>query len=395
MYTEKTRQAATLRLVIAVSVWLVIGALPLATTQSHAQSCDDPFSDEGSLNFNPRGWSTDFCHHTVPYGEIQSGGPPRDGIPPIDNPTFVSVAEADGWINEKEPVISLRVGEEVRAYPLQILTWHEIVNDTVGEMPVAVTFCPLCYAAIVFVRPEIEGEQLTFGTTGNLRHSDLIMWDRETESWWQQFSGKAIVGSLTGTSLESVPAPLVSWKEFRERHPDASVLSKETGHARRYGENPYVGYDDASKPPWLFEGPVGKALRPMERVLGVEVGDDAKAYRLRDLQEAKVIGDTVSKTPVSIFWTEEAVSALDKRIISDSKRIGSVGVFESRLDGRVLTFESSGKGRFRDHETGSLWNIFGESTKGPHVGRTLTPLVHHNTFWFVWSTFRGDSPLYD
>jgi hypothetical protein len=356
-----------------------------------AQSCDDPFAGE-TVQFTTRGWTTDFCKHSVPYGEFKSGGPPRDGIPPLDNPMFVSVSEADEWIEDREPVVSLEIGGRVRAYPLQILTWHEIVNDELSGTPVAVTFCPLCYAAIVFERPEQGGRHLTFGTTGNLRHSDLVMWDRQTESWWQQFSGEAVVGSLMGMKLTSIPAPLVSWGEFRDRYPEAEVLSRETGYARPYGQNPYVGYDDASEPPWLYDGPVDETLRPMERVIGIEVGETVAAYRLDDVRKAKFIQTELDGTPVGIFWTKHAASALDRKEIGDSKRIGSVGVYATELDGATMTFDER-DGFFVDAQSGSTWNIFGEAVAGPMTGRRLEPVVHHNTFWFVWGVFKGPETL--
>jgi hypothetical protein len=128
------------------------------------------------------GWHTDFSRHTVPLQEVDSGGPPRDGIPPIDHPKFETVTQGDGWLKPQEPVIALSLGGETRVYPLQILIWHEIVNDVVGGVPVLVSFCPLCNTAIAFDR-RLDGRVLDFGTTGNLRRSDLAMWDRQTESW--------------------------------------------------------------------------------------------------------------------------------------------------------------------------------------------------------------------
>ncbi|MFQ5799057.1 MAG: DUF3179 domain-containing (seleno)protein, partial [Bacteroidota bacterium] len=162
---------------------------------------------------------TDFTKSSVDLDEIMSGGPPKDGIPPIDKPLFVSFDEADSWLAAVEPVIGLDIDGEARAYPLQILTWHEIVNDIIADTPVSVTFCPLCNAAIAFDRRvEHEGKMLVldFGTTGKLRKSDLVMYDRQTESWWQQFTGEAIVGELTGTELTLLAAPLISYKQFRE-----------------------------------------------------------------------------------------------------------------------------------------------------------------------------------
>jgi hypothetical protein len=192
-------------------------------------------------------WETDFSKQLVPLDEFQSGGPPKDGIPAIDAPRYTRASEVD-FLEDREPVIELTVEGESRAYPLQILTWHEIVNARFGDTPVAVTFCPLCNTAIAFDR-RVDGDALDFGTTGKLRDSDLVMYDRQTESWWQQFGGEALVGELAGKELRQLPARIVSWREFRSMHPSSLVLNRDTGFVRDYGTNPYAGYDDADSPP--------------------------------------------------------------------------------------------------------------------------------------------------
>jgi hypothetical protein len=181
---------------------------------------------------------TDFSKHSVPYSEILSGGPPKDGIPSIDAPKFQSTREADEWLSDREPVVFVQVGDDARAYPIQILIWHEIVNDTVGGEPLLVTFCPLCNTAIAFKRT-FDGTVLDFGTTGRLRYSNLIMYDRQTETWWQQATGDAITGEYTGAQLEFYPASMISWADFKALYPDGKVLSRDTGHVRNYGRNPY------------------------------------------------------------------------------------------------------------------------------------------------------------
>jgi len=193
-------------------------------------------------------WRTEFSQHTVPLEEIVPGGPSKDGIPAIDNPRFVTTAEADRWLEGREPVVVVTEGSEAKAYPLQILIWHEIVNDQAGGRPVAVTYCPLCNTALAFDR-RLDGEILDFGTTGRLRHSDLVMYDRQTESWWQQATGEGIVGRHAGRRLGFLSAPLVSWRQFQTAYPRGRVLSRETGFDRPYGSNPYVRYDDPGGSP--------------------------------------------------------------------------------------------------------------------------------------------------
>lgn len=227
------------------------------------------------ISFSKSGWKTNFSRHSIPLSEIIPGGPPRDGIPPIDKPHFVSLTEGDSFLKDTEPVIVFEHRGDARAYPLQILIWHEIVNDTVGGLPVAITFCPLCNTAIAFDR-RLEGQVLDFGTTGNLRHSDLVMWDRQTESWWQQITGEAIVGELTSKRLTLLPAAIVSWRDFRATYPQGQVLSRRTGYDRPYGTNPYVGYDDINDSPFLFKGRPDRRLPPMERVVTVEINGGNK-----------------------------------------------------------------------------------------------------------------------
>jgi hypothetical protein len=222
------------------------------------------------------GWMTDFARHTVPLREFQAGGPGKDGIPALTRPRFVRAGRVE-FLRPYEPVVELVVGSEARAYPLQILIWHEIVDDVVDGRPVAVTFCPLCNTAIAFDR-RVGGHTLTFGTTGNLRNSDLVMYDRQTESWWQQFDGEGIVGRFAGTRLRELPARIVAWREFRHDHPHGLVLSRDTGYARPYGANPYRGYDDASSPPFFpAKNAHDHRLAPKERVVYIARGGGAVA----------------------------------------------------------------------------------------------------------------------
>ena len=365
----------------------------LAATEHEAAACEDPFGDTIPA-FRTDGWETNFCLHSISYDDIFSGGPPRDGIPPIDSPRFESVEFADQWIEDLEPVILLDHEGEVRAYPIQILTWHEIVNDQVGETPIAVTFCPLCNTALVFRRPTIEGEILTFGTSGNLRYSDLVMWDRQTESWWQQFTGEAIVGDLTGTKLDSLPVALISWVDIKSKYPDAQVLSIETGFQRSYGRNPYAGYDNINSQPFAFVGDLDAQLPAMARVVGISLEDgQGGAFSLDLLSENQVLNEKLGELPIVLFWKSGTASALDSSSIANGRDIGTTGVFSAQIDGQQLTFTASDDGLFLDQETGSTWDIFGDAIDGPMAGSSLVPIPHHDTFWFAWAAFVPDGEL--
>jgi hypothetical protein len=249
-----------------------------------------------------------------------------------------------------------------------------------------VTFCPLCNTAIVFDR-RLDGRVLDFGTTGNLRHSDLVMWDRQTESWWQQVTGEAIVGELTGRQLTMLPATIVSWEEFRGRFPGGRVLSRQTGFSRSYGTNPYAGYDRIDQPPFLFQGRPDGRLPPMERVVALEGGGEAVAYPYGLLRQRRVVADTVGGRPVVVFHQGGTTSALDASDIARSKDVGATGVFRPEVDGRPLTFEWR-EGGFVDRETGSRWSVTGLATAGPLAGKQLEPVVHAVPFWFAWAAFR-------
>ena len=366
---------------------------PAATTPSAAVEPDPNFQEElRSARISTRGWETDFSRHSVPYSEIFSGGVPRDGIPPLDDPKFTTPEQADQWLGDAEPVISFEINGDARAFPLQILTWHEVVNDGVGGVPVVVTFCPLCNSAIVFDRT-LDGVVHDFGVSGKLRNSDLIMWDRQTESWWQQFTGEAIVGELTGKKLTFLPASIISWSDFKAASPEGQVLSRDTGFNRPYGENPYVGYDRADNPPFLFQGDLDGRLQPKERVAAVTIGDEDAAFPFTILEKERVVHYTLEGQDLVVFFKPGTRSALDDLLIGDSDEVGATGVFEVNLDGQTLTFRAGGD-TFVDNETGSIWNILGEATEGPLAGKKLTPIVHANHFWFSWGAFKPNTKIY-
>ncbi|MEW6406538.1 MAG: DUF3179 domain-containing protein [Chloroflexota bacterium] len=337
-------------------------------------------------------FTTDFSKHSVPYSEILLGGPPKDGIPPIDAPQFIPVSEADEWLEDREPVVFVQVGDDARAYPIQILIWHEIVNDTVGDEPLIVSFCPLCNTAIAFKRTFNE-QVLDFGTTGRLRYSNLIMYDRQTETWWQQATGDAIAGEHTGAQLEFYPASMISWADFKNLYPDGTVLSRETGYSRDYGKNPYFGYDDINQTPFLYSGSTPDQLPPMARVLTVDLKDEAVAYPYDILSQAKIINDTVGGEAIVIFWTKGTVSALDTNNIPEGRDVGAAVAYSRLLDNQTLTFKFADD-KITDEQTKSEWNIFGQAISGELNGKQLTQVISINHFWFSWAAFRPETKVY-
>ena len=373
-------------------------ATPEATPDTDADDdsdvADSTGRDEEREPFWMRSWEdTDFDNRTVDLDEIRSGGVPPDGIPPIDEPQFIEQEEADEWLEDREPVIVMDIEGDVRAYPLQILTWHEIVNDEFGDMPVAVTFCPLCNSAVAFER-EVEGlGEVRLGVSGLLRNSDLIMWDDKTESFWQQITGEAIVGEMAGTQLTFLPSVIVSYGDFKENHPDGVVLSRDTGHNRAYGNNPYEGYDDIDSSPFMFNELPDDRLAAMERVLVLELNDEPIAYPFSRLEDHPVVHDEVGGEPVVVFWSEGTTSALDQTSIADSKDVGAAVAFNPVLDGEELTFVYE-DGEFRDEQTGSTWSMLGQATSGDLEGERLEEYISGQHFWFAWAAFQPDTEIW-
>ena len=337
------------------------------------------------------GWNTDWSKHSIEYHDLLSGGPPQDGIPPIDQPKFVENQLAAQWLKPNDPVIALEINGDARAYPLQILTWHEIVNDVVGEIPVTITFCPLCNSAIVFKRNH-QGITYDFGTSGLLRHSDLVMYDRQTESLWQQFTGEAIVGVMTGEQLMMIPSGLIGFEQFQAAYPAGKILSKETGYSREYGRNPYPGYDDIRNNPFLFRDPVDERLPAMARVVTVSDGKYHNAYPVELLEKLGVIHHQLGNQAVVIFHQDGVSSALDTTRIANGDDVGATGVFVPLVGKQELTFIKE-RG-FVDEQTGSHWNIVGQAILGPLKGKQLERLVHADQFWFSWGAFRPDTLIY-
>jgi len=297
---------------------LLLGMMLVACTANGA---------ENSINMNE--WpATDFSNSNIDLNEIISGGPGKDGIPAIDNPIFVALSSYEG-IDPHEPVIGVTIGNQSKAYPLRVMIWHEIVNDEIDGVPVAVTYCPLCNTSVVFDR-RLDDEVLDFGTTGYLRHSDLIMYDRQTESWWQQYGGTALIGDLSGENLHILPSRLESLEKFRERAPEGQVLIPNNPRARDYRANPYAGYDK-SPFPFMFKGKVPRGVPPMMRVIAV----DNVAVSLPLLMKER----TIQQSSFDITWEPGQRTALGNARIDRGEDVGNVIVTRNNEDiAHVVTF---------------------------------------------------------
>jgi len=319
----------------------------------------------------------------IDLSRVRSGGPPPDGIPSIDDPIFQSASSVD-WLSPTEAVLALEIDGESRAYPIQVLTWHELVNDTIGDTPVTVSYCPLCNSALAYDR-RLGERILDFGTSGSLFNSSMVIYDRQTESLWTHFDATAVAGVLAGAQLETFPISTVSWEDFRAANPDASVLTRNTGFRRDYGRNPYEGYDDASTTPFLFDGEFDDRLEPKARVVVVrdETGPAVALELGRLLVEGVVEFEAHGRDLVAVLDPGTA-SPLHRSEIAAGYDQGAVGVFENEFDGEQLSL-SRVEGGFLDAASDLTFDVLGNDTGGG-PGR-LRPVAHLDTFWFAIAAF--------
>lgn len=342
-------------------------------------------------SFDRSGWRTDFSRRTAPLEEIHTGGAQRDGIPPIDEPRAVSQRAALRSLVGREPVLAVEAGGRTRAYPVRTLVWHEIVNDRLGGRPIGVTYSPLGNASLVFDR-RVRGRELSFGSTGNLRRSNLVMWDRQTETWWQQLSAEAIVGRLAGERLRPLPAQTLSWAEFKRRHPDGDVLARDPGGERDYERNPYLGYDRPLSRPHLFRGRLDQRLAPKERVVALLGAEPPVVVPFARLRRDPAIEVDTGSTPAVVLYEADAASPIDADSLSRARAVGTAAPFDRRVRGRALSFSRRG-GAFVDRETGSTWESSGRAVRGPLRGTSLRPLRHDEPFWFVLAAFEPEARI--
>ncbi len=317
---------------------------------------------------------TNGVKHSIPLDKIKGGGPPKDGIPSIDNPVFADVSGSQ-FMSDSDTVIGLEINGEAKAYPIFILVWHEIVNDKVGETPVSVTYCPLCYTNQVFERI-INGQEVEFGTSGKLYNSNLLMYDRLTESYWSQALGMAVKGELTGYQLNLVPFDVITWGDWKKLHPNTMVLTTDTGHIRSYATDPYGNY--YTEPRIMF--PVEHSddrMHPKEIIIGFNLDDTYKAYKQNDIESSVIINDSIGEIPVMLA-----------SLFSENSR-----AFDRTIDGDVLDFVYVDE-KILDMQTNSEWNYDGLSISGEYLGEQLDRLPIEPGFWFEWVAFHHETLVY-
>ena len=330
--------------------------------------------------------------------DVLSGGPPPDGIPSIDVPEFERATDI-GILQPQEAVVTLTLNGDARAYPVQVLLWHEIVNDTVGGEPVTITYCPLCNTAIGYYR-QLGDRILDFGTSGRLYNSALVMYDRQTESLWAHYTGQAIAGVLTGSQLELIPVATVAFETFLDEHPNGLVMTRPGGFGRSYGTNPYVNYDSPDGNPTFFGGVPDPRLPPQTRVLVIRHGGASLAVQHDTLQSEGVLSLDLDGSQVVAFHLPGTATPIQHDQVAFGRDVGATGVFDPSVDDQVLTFtrvpdaaSSDGPGGFTDDQTGTTWSILGRALDGPLAGTQLQPIEHLDTFWFAAAAYDPDIDL--
>jgi Protein of unknown function (DUF3179) len=321
--------------------------------------------------------NTQQLKHIVPLDQIVSGGPPPDGIPSIDNPKFLSVVDASKFLKDSDLVIGLTIKGQTKAYPLLILVWHEIVNDKVGSVPVAVTYCPLCFTAQVFNRT-ISGNVVEFGTSGKLYNNNLVMYDRLSGSLWSQALGEGIVGTHAGENLKRIPFDLAYWKDWKQLYPNSVILSTDTGFTRPYGVDPYGDYYTSDQLFFPISN-LDKRLGLKEMVVGLDNERQYKAYVLNQIESSKIINDKVGNKSIVLFSLYPRMVRAYVPIIHD----------------QTLDFQyNATANKITDKQTGSEWNFDGLAVNGLMKGKQLTRLPFDEGFWFEWAAFHPQTMIY-
>ncbi len=306
------------------------------------------------------------------------GGPPRDGIPAINNPVFMTAAEAEanGWVNDGSIVDAIVTPTGPRAYPRSITVWHEIVNDNINGTPASLTFCPLTGSSVIFQGKASNGTPLTFGTTGMLYNSNLVMYDRQTNSTYPQILGIGISGPNRGVDLEQIPVTTTTWGQWKTLHPGSRVLSRNTGYSRDYNRYPYGDYDSNNSVffPVAYQS---SSFNPKKVVIGTRIGQESLAI-LRDEFRSRVVANlTLRGEPIAAFYDPST---------------DFVRIFSRKTDGSTHTFAYDNS-QIKDTETGTVWNPFGLAVSGTLAETQLQQMPYLQVMWFGWYAFHPTTAI--
>jgi hypothetical protein len=340
-------------------------------------------SGNGADSFSSNGASSaDNC--LIPSNQLVNGGPGRDGIPALNRPATVTAGAADQFLAPDALVVGVSLGGQSRAYPHNVLWWHEIVNDELGGRPITVSYCPLTGSGMAY-DPVIGGQSLSFGVSGLLFDNNLVLFDRGTESLWSQMRTQGVCGNFAGTPAPLIPVTQSTWEGWRALHPETSVVSFNTGFSRNYNQYPYGTYDQLGDNSLLFPQSFIDARRPMkELVLGINQGGTARAYPYGILGERAAVNDAVGGRAVLVVFDRRTEMAV---------------AFEREVAGRRLSFQAVEAEAFpfhlRDSETGTLWNLTGTAVSGPQAGSRINQLATYSAMWFAWASFNRNTELFE
>ncbi|MDN5212196.1 DUF3179 domain-containing protein [Fulvivirgaceae bacterium BMA12] len=328
------------------------------------------------------GGSGSFGNWLIPVNEVRDGGPGKDGIPALQDPDFLEAGQAS-YLREDDLVVGYKRGNDIRAYSHNVLDWHEIVNDQVGDFPVAITYCPLTGTAIGWGR-SVDGNTTTFGVSGLLYNTNLIPYDRSTDSNWSQMRLECVNGSLIGNKVETFQVVETTWGTWKSMYPSTRVISNVTGFNRNYSVYPYGDYRTNHNNLIFSISPDDNRIPRKDRVLGVIVNDEAKVYE-------------ISKLKSQVIAINDEFNG-DKLVVVGSKSQNFMVAFNRTLeDETVLEFEpvqNEGAVILKDNE-GNTWNIFGEAVAGNRAGSALPGTSSFIGYWMAWGSFYPGAEIYE
>ncbi len=330
-------------------------------------------ASEGDFNVTESGE-----RYRVNPDKLVQGCPGMDCIPSIDDPQFISAEEASSWLKDDDLVLAVEINNQTKAYPFKILTLHEIVNDELAGEPIAATYCPLCRSGFVFSR-ELGDRTLELGVSGKLYNANLVMYDRNTETYWSQIGGEAIVGPLVPQSLDIITSTITEWGKWTDAHPGTQVLSRETGiyDPSSYDRNPYSGYEDSSRV-GFGTGSTDDRLHPKALVYGVSLDGESKAFPEEKIEKENAINDAVGGHPV---------------LMVENQDTGGIEIFSRDINGGTLEFKVE-NGKLLD-SNGNQWSFDGEALEGENKGSKLERIASHGIYWFAWSEFHPKTGVYE